>query len=339
MKKILLALFGAGFITLAPIAQDQSPFNDTIPVRYTVKRGDTLWDISGFFLRAPWLWPEIWYVNPQIANPHLTYPGDVIKLVYLDGKPRLTLERNRNVKLTPQIRELPHAEAISAIPLSVVNSFLSRNRVLEGDELDGIPYVVAGSERRLLSGEGDDFYGRGKFDGANVYGIYRIGEPYKDPETGETLGIRAEDIGSAKVKRVTDGVATLNAHRSEGEIRIGDRLLPHEERKLDSVFYPSAPTDEINGVIIAVEDGVSQWGRLDVVAINTGARDGLEVGNVLAIHKLGETVRDPVEGDRVKLPDERAGLLMVFRTFDKMSYGLMLEADRPLAVGDRVMNP
>ncbi len=339
MKKILLALLGAGLIALSSIAADHSPFNDDIPERYTVQRGDTLWDISDHFLKDPWLWPEIWYVNPQIKNPHLIYPGDVIKMVYLDGKPRLTLERNRNVKLTPQIKELPHGDAISAIPLDVVNSFLSRNQVLDDDDLEGIPYVVAGSERRLLTGEGDDFYARGEFGETNAYGVYRIGDEYRDPETREVLGIRAKDVGAAKIKRVNGEVATLGTTRSEEEIRIGDRLLPHEERRIDSIFYPSAPENGVEGVILAVEGGVSQVGRLDVVAVNLGQREGLEVGNVLAIYKLGETVTDRVEGGRIKLPDERSGLLMVFRTFEKMSYGLVLEADRPLAVNDKVMNP
>lgn len=339
MKKIVLILFAAGLMALASIAAEQSPFNSDIPERYTVKRGDTLWDISDHFLRDPWLWPEIWYVNPQIANPHLIYPGDVIKMVYLDGKPRLTLERSRTVKLSPQVKELPHAEAIDAIPLDAINNFLSRNRVLQEDELEGLPYVVAGSERRLLTGEGDDFYARGEFGDINAYNLYRIGDPYKDPQTGEVLGIRAKDVGAAKLKRVSEDVATMGATRSEEEIRIGDRLLPHEERRIDSIFYPSAPEQQVDGEIMAVEGGLSQVGRLDVVALNLGTREGLEVGNVLAIHKRGEIVKDRVEGGRIKLPDERAGLLMIFRTFEKMSYGLVLEADRPLAVKDLVKTP
>ena len=338
MKKTVIALIGAWLITFATIAED-SPFNDSIPDRYTVVKGDTLWDISDHFLKDPWLWPEIWYVNPQIENPHLIYPGDVIKMIYLDGRPRLTLERGRDVKLSPQVKVLPHTDAIEAIPLDVVNSFLSRNRIVEEGELEAAPYVVAGSQKKLLSGKGDDFYSRGSFDQARVYGIYRKGEPYIDPETRELLGIRAKDIGSAKLKVVDGDVATLGATRSEEEIRVGDRLLPHEDRKLQSMFYPSAPESEIEGVIMTVEDGVTQVGALDVVAINRGVREGLEVGNVLAIYKRGETVKDPVTRELVTLPKERAGLLMVFRPFEKMSYGLVLEADRPLEINDIVQNP
>lgn len=339
MKKALLAVMGLWLSAVISIAAE-APFNEDIPDRYTVVKGDTLWDISERFLRDPWLWPEIWYVNPQIRNPHLIYPGDVISLIYIDGRPRLTLERNRDVKLTPQIKEIPHAEAIPALPLDAVNNFLSRTRVVEPGVLELAPHVVAGYEKRLLSGESDDFYVRGELDeGVEYYGVYRKGDPYVDPESGEVLGIRAQDIGSSQLKAVEGEISTHAATRSAQEIRAGDRLLPHEERKLDPTFYPKAPESDVNGVIIAVEGGVTQVGHLDVVAINRGERDGLEVGNVLAIYKVGERVRDRVEGDIITLPAERAGLLMVFRTYEKMSFGLVMNADRPLAVDDQVRNP
>ena len=339
MKKVLLALISIWLIATATIAADDR-FNDDIPDKYTVKHGDTLWDISDFFLKTPWLWPEIWYVNPQIRNPHLIYPGDIISLVYIDGEPRLMLERgDRVVKLTPQIRELPHDKAIDAIPLEAINNFLSRNRVVEEGVLDAAPYVVAGGEKRLLSGEGDDFYARGEFDDTPTYGIYRKGEPYIDPETEEILGIRAQDIGSAKLKTIDGDIATLNSTRSVEEIRVGERLLPHEERRIDSTFYPSAPEQEVEGVIMTVEGGVSQVGHLDVISINRGERDGLAIGNILAIYKRGETIKDRVQGGKVTLPAERAGLVMVFRTFEKMSFGLVVRAKRPLAVNDIVRNP
>jgi len=338
MKKTLLGAIAACAIAVAAMAAE-APFNDNVPDKYTVKKGDTLWDISEFFLQDPWLWPEIWYVNPQIRNPHLIYPGDIISLVYIDGKPRLMLERSRNVKLSPDVKVLPHAEAIPTLPLDVVDNFLSRNRVVSEEELEGAPYVVAGHEKRILTGFNDNFYARGEFDQTPSYGLYRKGDPYVDPETGEVLGIRAQDIGSAKVKTVDGDIATLLATRVEEEIRIGERLLPHEEQRLNSTFFPSGPEGEINGVIMAVEGGITQVGHLDVVAINRGEREGLKVGNVLAIFKRGETVTDRVADEPITLPNERAGLLMVFRTFEKMSYGLVLDAERPLAVNDLVQNP
>jgi nucleoid-associated protein YgaU len=338
MKKTLLGIVAACTFAIIAIAAE-APFNDDVPDKYTVKKGDTLWDISELYLRDPWLWPEIWYVNPQIRNPHLIYPGDIISLVYIDGRPRLTLERGRNVKLSPGVKVLPHAAAIPALPLDIINNFLSRNRIVTQEEVDAAPYVVAGHEKRLLSGVGDTFYARGQFDETPAYGLYRIGKPYIDPETEELLGLRAQDIGSAKLKTVDADIGTLLATRTVEEVRVGERLLPHEERRLESTFYPSAPEDTVEGVIMAVEGGISQVGHLDVVAINRGEREGLAPGNVLAIYKQGETVTDKVAKEKITLPDERGGLLMIFRTFEKMSYGLVLSADRPLAVNDVVKNP
>ena len=335
MKKLFLTLC---FTAVALLATAADPFNDNIPDRYTVKRGDTLWDISESYLRDPWLWPEIWYANPQIANPHLIYPGDVIKLIYIDGQPRLTVQRH--VKLSPEIREEDHDAAIPSIPLEVITNFLSRNRVVDEDAFEMAPYVLAGAKKKLLTGVGDDLYARGDFsEGIPVYGIYRRGDPYIDPETDKVLGLRAEDIGTGKIKAIESDIATLGATRSVKEIRVKDRLLPHEQRRIEPTFFPSAPEQDVEGVIIAVEGGVSQVGPLDVVAINRGEREGLAEGNVLAIYRLGEIITDRVVGKKVKLPDERAGLLMVFRTFEKMSFGLVLQADRPLSITDIVKNP
>lgn len=337
MKKTIMGLVFC-LLAITTFALDE-PFND-VPDRYTVKKGDTLWDISEHFLQSPWLWPEIWYVNPQVRNPHLIYPGDIIRLVYIDGKPRLTLERGRDVKLSPKVRELPHGDAIPAIPLDEINHFLSRNRVLEDGVMELAPYVLAGAQQHLLTGAGQDFYARGDFaDDVPTYGVYRKSEPYVDPISKEVLGIRAKDVGTAKLKAIDKDIATLAATRSAEEIRVEDRLLPHEERTINPMFYPSSPESEIDGMIIAVEDGLTQVGRLDVVALNKGDRDGLEEGNVLAIYKAGETVKDRVTREYVTLPPERAGLLMVFRTFEKMSFGLVMNADRPLEVMDLVRNP
>ena len=339
MKKTLLGIVAACAIAIAAIAAE-APFNEDVPEKYTVKKGDTLWDISDLYLRDPWLWPEIWYANPQIANPHLIYPGDIISMVYIDGRPRLMLEkRDRRVKLSPEVKVVPESEAIPALPLDIINSFLTRNRIVTQEEVDRAPYVVAGYEKKLLSGSGDTFYARGQFDETPTYGLYRVGEPYLDPVTQEILGIRAQDVGSAKVQRVADDIATMLATRSLEEVRIGERLLPHEERPLNSIFYPSAPDSTIEGEIMAVEGGITQVGHLDVVSINRGEREGLEAGNILAIFKRGEEVTDYIAKEKINLPNEQAGLLMIFRAFEKMSYGLVIKAERPLAVNDIVKNP
>ncbi len=338
MKKLLLALLSIWIIVTAIAAE--GPFNDDIPDKYTVKSGDTLWDISAFFLSQPWLWPEIWHVNPQIRNPHLIYPGDVISLIYLDGKPYLTLNRGRDVKLSPEIRESANRDPIPALPLEAINSFLSRTRVVDPGVLEAAPYVLAGEEKHLLSGIEDDFYARGNFTSQlSFFGIYRDGGPYIDPETKEFLGIRAQDIGSAKLKFIDGDIGTLKSTRSREEIRVNDRLLPEEKRKINTTFHPSQPNEGTQGLIIAVEGGVNNAGFLDVVALNLGDRDELKPGNLLAIYKAGEVVKDRVAGGVVSLPPERAGLLMVFRTFEKLSYGLVLKSNRPLEVGDSVKNP
>ncbi|MBA1263896.1 LysM peptidoglycan-binding domain-containing protein [Stutzerimonas sp. NM35] len=341
MRKSLLALL---LVAVGGIAQADVQLKANHPEQYTVVKGDTLWDISGRFLREPWKWPELWHANPQVENPHLIYPGDSLSLVYVDGQPRLMLERGASrgtIKLSPTVRTVPMAEAIPTIPLEAINSFLLSNRIIDSvDQFKGAPYIVAGNAERVISGSGDRVYGRGAFeDDIPVYGIFRQGKTYVDPDSQEFLGINADDVGSAEIIDMEDDIATMMLTRVTQEARIGDRLFPSEERAINSTFMPSEPEDEIKGVILDVPRGVTQIGQFDVVTLNKGARDGLKDGNVLAVYKTGETVRDRVTGENVKIPDERAGLLMVFRTYEKLSYGLVLQATRSLAVQDKIRNP
>lgn len=339
MKKSILGLLGA--LLLSQALAEEPILRSDYPQRYTVVKGDTLWDISNRFLQNPWMWPEIWHVNPQIDNPHLIYPGDVIRMIYLDGVPRLTVDSsNRVVKLSPKIRVVDDNGAIPSIPLDEINNFLSRSRIVTAEQLEKAPHVVSGESERLVVGKGDRVYARGDFDDdVSVYGIYRKGDTYIDPVTKELLGVQALDIGSGKMRALDEQIATLLMTRSTEEVRIGDRLLVEEERAIDSTFFPSAPEQDVDALIIAVEGGVSQVGKYDVVVINRGEREEMAVGHVLAVYKRGGMVKDRVKGDMVKLPDERAGLVMVFRTFEKLSLGLVLEADRPLSTQDIVRNP
>lgn len=346
MRKSLLALLllAASGLTQTGMAQAEVQLKDGHPDRYTVVKGDTLWDISGRFLSQPWKWPEIWHANPQVENPHLIYPGDELSLVYIDGQPRLMLNRGASrgtIKLSPQVRSTPMAEAIPAIPLEAINSFLLSNRIVDTPEqFEAAPYIVAGNAERVVSGSGDRVYARGSFDeSAPVYGIFRQGKTYIDPETQEFLGINADDIGGGEIVAEEGDIGTMMLTRTTQEARLGDRLFPTEERAINSTFMPSEPANEIRGLILDVPRGVTQIGQFDVVTLNKGARDGLVEGNVLAIYKTGETVRDRVTGESVKIPDERAGLLMVFRTYDKLSYALVLNATRQLAIMDKVRNP
>ena len=341
MRKSLLALL---LLAAGGLAQADVQLKDGHPDRYTVVKGDTLWDISGRFLRQPWKWPEIWHANPQVENPHLIYPGDQLSLVYIDGQPRLMLNRGESrgtIKLSPQVRSTPMAEAIPTIPLEAINSFLLSNRIVDTpDEFERAPYIVAGNAERVVSGAGDRVYARGSFDEtAPAYGIFRQGKTYIDPDTQEFLGINADDIGGGEIVAEEGDIGTMMLTRTNQEVRLGDRLFATEERAINSTFMPSEPASEINGLILDVPRGVTQIGQFDVVTVNKGARDGLTEGSVLAIYKTGETVRDRVTGESVKIPDERAGLLMVFRAYDKLSYGLVLGASRSLAVMDKVRNP
>ncbi|EJM13630.1 LysM domain-containing protein [Pseudomonas sp. GM21] len=341
MRKSLLALL---LLASAGLAHGQVQLKEGFPQQYTVVAGDTLWDISAKYLRQPWQWPELWQANSHIENPDLIYPGDSLSVVYVNGQPHLTLNRGASrgtLKLSPQVRTSPVADAIPSIPLRSINSFLLSNRIVDKvEEFDKAPYVVAGDAERVLSGTGDRIFARGHFNPDQpAYGIFRQGKVYTDPETQEFLGINADDIGGGEIVATEGDVATLALQRTTQEVRLGDRLFSGEERSINSTFMPSAPKTAVDGLIIDVPRGVTQIGALDVVTLNKGQRDGLAEGNVLVVMKTGETVRDRITGEPLKIPDERAGLLMVFRTYDKLSYGLVLNASRSLAIMDKVRNP
>lgn len=337
---------GLVFATLlaAPALADEIALNPSHPDRYVVVPGDTLWDISERFLRDPWLWPEVWHVNPQIANPHLIYPGDIISLVYVDGKPQLRLQRGGRptVKLSPTAREERIDRAIPTIPLDAIKQFLTQPLVVEEGELETAPYVVESADEHLIVGTGDRIYVRGIGDTTQGrYSVFRPGDKLIDPDTQEMLGVQAIYQGDATVQRFGDP-ATLHLERTTREIGIGDRLKPITGDDIHTSFMPRAPEADIKGRIIAVHDGVTQIGRYQIVVVNRGAREGMETGHVLRIHQAGAEVKDkvtPAVNDTVTLPDEDAGLVMLFRIFDKVSYGLVMESTRPIHVLDYVTTP
>jgi len=315
--------------------------NPSHPDEYTVVKGDTLWDISARFLSKPWLWPEVWYANPQIKNPHLIYPGDVISLVYVDGRPQLRLRRGGTDKLSPQVRSTPLDSAIPTIPIDAIQQFLNHSRVVSQKDLDAAPYIVESADEHLITGAGDRVYVR-RLPSADTsrYSVYRQGQVYRDPDSNEQLGVEALYIGDANLQRFGDP-STLQLVRTTREAKIGDLLFPVDADEIQRNFLPHAPAS-MHGRIIAVVDGVTQIGQHQVVVLNRGAHDGLEVGHVLAISQAGATVSDKVSGkrgDSVTLPDERAGILMVFRTFDRVSYALVMSATRAIHVLDKVDSP
>lgn len=343
MNKMLVGFVGLCLCSLAALA-DTVTLKDGHPDTYTVQKGDTLWDISGRFLQDPWLWSEIWDVNPEIENPHLIFPGDVIRLVWKDGQPRLTVSRgtgSRTVKLSPQARVEPIDTAIPAIPLDKIGVWLRRNRIVSASVLDNAPHVVSAEDARIVGGAGDKVFVMGALndDLGRSHGIYRKGVPFVDPETNELLGVEAKAIAVGYHQATDDNISTLQLNESDSEVRIGDRVLRDPDQALASVFMPSRPAGQVRGNIINVDGGVAQVGIYSMVVINRGEREGMKPGVVLAVYNRGATIKDIVSKRIVKLPDERAGLLMVVRAFEKASYGIILTASQPMQVGDLIRNP
>jgi len=342
-----MSIFKSLALALAVLASaayaDQVMLRDGHPDRHVVVKGDTLWDIAETFLDSPWLWPEIWYVNPQIDNPHLIYPGDVINLVYVDGKPQLRVQRGKGTfKLSPKVRAERLDKAIPTIPIDAIQQFLSQPLVVDEDVMENAAYVVSSADEHLIVGAGDRIYVRGLEENqGSRYHVFRPGDAYTDPATGEVLGHEALYLGDGNLQKFGDP-STLKLTKTTREINIGDRLMPMSQEDVYAYFTPHSPDTEIDGTIIAVVDGVSQIGQYQIVVLNRGTREGVDVGTVFEVYQTGDRIVDQVSTERnahVKLPDEKAGMLMVFRTFDKVSFGLIMKATSALHVGDTIRTP
>jgi hypothetical protein len=356
------------------------------PTQYTVVKGDTLWAISGRFLKEPWKWPQIWQMNrDQIKNPHLIYPGDVIRLDRDGSMASLTLLpggiEGNVVRLQPRTRVETLSTAIPSIPGSAIGPFLSQPLVLETAGLEEFPRIVATEEERVIVGAGNLAYVNGIRAGDPVnWQIFRQGEAMVDPETGEILGYEAKYLGDARVKRF-GAPTTVEITRASQEINQDDRLMPTREASFPS-FVPRAPDKPVKGTIVTVQGSVSDFAQYSIIAINRGSRDGIEVGHVLATYRRGSKLTqtrsgrpslfgevlgfeslnidtkpvpvvpdtvvassDPKAAPRVDpyepvvLPDERSGVVIVFRTFEKISYALVLKSIRPISIGDHVQKP
>jgi len=331
------------------------PLAPNAPDRYTVQSGDTLWSISRVFLRDAWFWPEIWYANPQVENPHRIYPGDVLALTYVEGQPRVSIEQRAAAvgggatKLEPQIRSEALPQAVTTIPYDVVAAFMGRPTLLDKDQVKSGPYIVAMRDSHMVGAAGNEVYARG-LEGAVVdgrYNIIHVGEPLRDPDTRDILGYHGLYVGSGAVAR-TGETAKLTLTKSQREALQGDKLFP-EDAAIGADFIPHAPEKAVEGSVLAVDD-YSVLGQYQVVALNRGTRDGLEPGHVLAVEEAGSRVKDVYSkggqtaglaalGKNVALPAERSGLVMVFKANERMSYGLIMEASRPIRSGDRVGQP
>ncbi|AMO54294.1 hypothetical protein GZ77_22205 [Endozoicomonas montiporae] len=335
---LLTCITASGFAIDSPIKSDS-------PREYVVTQGDTLWDISNRFLKSPWLWPEIWHANSQIHNPHLIFPGDVISLVYIDGRPRLTIvrrgESGRTIKLSPKIRTLPAESAIPAIPLQAIDSFLRDSRIFNNmQELESAPYIFATKQQKIIAGDGDKVYARGRVNTlqGRTLGVYRSGDVISDPTSGELLGVVAMDIANAAMLKTASDIATLRVLNSNREVRAGDRVLPADTFSQATTFFPRAPDAPVEGSVVSVVDGVDRVGRYSTVIINKGLREGLKQGDILTVHK-SLLVKDPLSGQNIKLPPERVGMIMVYRPFEKLSYGIVLSANEDITIGDNIKSP
>ena len=315
------------------------PLADTAPQEYVVQVGDTLWDIAGTFLKDPWYWPEIWYVNPDIVNPHLIYPGDVLGLVYIDGQPRITNVRASTYRLSPQARVTPLTEAVTSIPYDDVQAFLSSGVILEKTQADRLPYLLATRGDHLIASAGNEIYVRGvteSMPGAR-YSVVHVGEPLYDPDDNRLIGYQGINVGEGTLRRGGDP-ATVALTDTSQEAKSGDRLLP-EAVDIPLNFFPRSPSNAVEGRIVSGVGGVTQIGQYQVVVLNRGSNNGLSIGDVLTVWQTGEVIDDRIGGGKVRLPEEEAGTVMVFKTFDRISYGLVMEATQAIHIHDTVRNP
>jgi hypothetical protein len=374
LKLISLAvLLGPLLATAAGDSAVSPALKPDAPSSYVVQKGDTLWGVAGKFLREPWFWPEIWYVNPEIKNPHRIYPGDTLKLVYVGANgavvaaadltggehAQVRVERGNTVHLTPQVRSESVEQAIPAVPYEIVAAFMGKPSVIPKDDVATLPYIVALREGHVIAGMGDEVYARGILgaDPGAHYNVVQIGDKVKDPDDGALLGYMgiyaggARVVGTGSIDRQETELTKLTMSESARETLEGDRLIrDHLEVALD--FVPHAPNKQIDARIVAIVDGVTVIGQYEVVALNRGTQHGLEPGHVLIAWQSGEVTADKQgvnPGARrefenpfphhVRLPDERAGTLMVFRTYERMSFALVLAADAALRINDAVRNP
>ena len=336
-------------VPLSELAQDA-------PDSYTIQRGDTLWDISKLFLRSPWRWPELWGMNiEQIRNPHLIYPGQMLVLVKSNGRARLEFGRaldGGTQKLSPRARAAGIDRGpIGPIAMHLIQPFLNDAVVLDSNELESAPRIVAGREGRVLLGRGDIAYVRGELPLRRDWQVFRQAKPLQDPISGEVLGYEAAFVGSAEyiqpgrnqpgAEGTTELVpATFNLVSLRQEAGVGDRLAAAPPRD-DSLYVPHSPAAPLEAHVISIYGEGLHAGQNQIISVNRGKNNGMEAGHVLAIWRAGSLVRDGEDpkGPAVRLPDERNGNLFIFRVFGRVSYGLILSSETPVRAGDRITQP
>jgi len=352
---IISLILVSGWFSTQVLADEPIRLQDNPPDRYVVVKGDTLWGIAGRFLKDPWQWPQIWGMNrEQIKNPHLIYPGDIIVLDLTRLPPSLRLvtgERvgggvvggRETVKLSPQVRAEPKERApIPTIPAAAIEPFLSQPLVIEAGGLDNAPRIVATEGERVVVGAGDRAFAyKLPTDKGVDWQLYRTGKTLVDPDTNEILGYEAIYLGEAKVIAFEEGLDTaspIEITKSAIEINIGDRLVEATKVAIDN-YVPHAPEKLIKARIISAYGGITEVGQDAIVTLNKGTRDGIERGHVLAIYRHSPPAKNKKGEIILRIPDERYGLLMVFRTFNKVSYALVMQISRPVHLLDVAQTP
>lgn len=364
-RNALIILFG-----LLPVLAfaDEIQVKPDHPERYTVVKGDTLWTIAARFLQTPWHWPRIWKVNQGIKNPHLIYPGDVIVFRYVDGKPEITVLRNEKLpvegqaapktvvdntsgpevippptgnteKLSPKTYSEPLERAVPTISPEAIAPFLTQPLLVGEQELEQAGYVTVGMDNRIALGNGSQFYARGLRDAnAEYFHIFRKGAALKNPETGEILAYEAMYLGDARRLEAGDP-SKMVVTAVKQEILPTDRLLAAPSRAALPYYFPRSPGRQVRGHIVSALNAVAEVGPYNVVAVSLGQRDGMEEGHVLRVLRHEGKHTDPVTRERYQLPDEESALLLIFRTFEKASYALVMNATRPIYINDTVTTP
>lgn len=356
LASALFCSMGMGLAVVSTEAAARNPAPPSLkagaPDVYVVKKGDTLWDIAGRFLKSPWRWKEVWVANPHIRNPHWIYPGDKILLCVYRGRTLIGIDdgtgcagvisRATNTRRTRgQVRVESTGGAIPTIPLGAIRSFLTQATVVELSDISNAPYVLAAQDRHVITAKGETIYVRGRgLTVGNTYGIFRPGEQLVNPDNGASLGYEARLVALGRVTDVNGDIYTVDLTRNYGqEVRENDRILPSADvDEFPPLFQPlSRPVKP--GRLIKVMDGVSTAAVNSVIAINRGSSDGVQEGQVFVIYKRGALIRDPYKLDVVRLPSDRAGTAMAFRTFKGVSYALILDAETGVRVGDELISP
>ncbi|WP_199508068.1 MULTISPECIES: LysM peptidoglycan-binding domain-containing protein [unclassified Psychrobacter] len=353
-KSVAMGVFGSALLMSAAHANNPAPtIKADAPNRYIVKKGDTLWDISGRYLDSPWRWKEIWATNKQIKNPNLIYPNDILILCVIQGKTLVGVDTGegcagveKQVLGTAPVAAVTvtsTANSIPPIPWSAIQHWLDKTIIVNPKDFDTTPYVLASKNRNLITARGDKIYAKGvPLLVGQRYGIYRKGEPYIDPTTQQLIGLEVTQVATGLVTSVaSNGVSSIQLTDTyDKEVREGDRVFVELDNSIPPVFYPVPANVTRGGLIVRVMDSISSAARGSVVAINLGKAQGAKPGDVLTVYRKGPLVRDVYDNDSpVRLPDEPAGMVMVFNTFDEISYAYVLSSELPLNTGDRLLPP